>query len=124
MFVRIRGRNNAVREYFALLDHQSEYCIMPAVDAFRLGYPEAAKESEPTPNLLRTVTILGLADTPLIKVAEVTMGTISVKDVEFLAFDAYQEGRCDVILGRSLLRDFVINIDLPQKKMRIRKGGG
>lgn len=108
-----------MRECYALIDHQSDYCIMPAVDAFRLGYAEAAKGTEPTPNLLRVITSIVLSDAPLIKVAEVAMGPLVTKDVEFLAFDLYQEGRCDVVLGRNLLRDFRITIDSPGKRMQI-----
>jgi hypothetical protein len=112
-----------VRECYALLDHQSEYCIMPMADAFRLGYSEAAKGSEPTPNLQRVITSIVLTDAPLIKVAEVAIGPLVVKDVEFLAFDIYQEGRCDVVLGRSILKDFRVVIDSPGKRMQIQKEG-
>lgn len=96
---------------------------MPAVDAFRLGYAEAAKGTEPTSNLQSVITSVVLTDAPLIKVAEVAIGPLAVKDVEFLALDLYQEGRCDVVLGRNLLKDFRITIDSPAKRMQIQKEG-
>lgn len=123
MFVRLTGRNGCVREYYALVDFQADYCTLPAVDAYRLGYPEAARmPTEVTqPNLIKIVTHLGYADAPMIKMKEVSIGTILVKDVEFLAFDIFQGNGYDVMLGKTLLKDFNVNVDGARKRLSVQR---
>ena len=44
IFVRLKGRNGAAREFNALIDLGAEYCIIPKVDAYALGYAEVVED--------------------------------------------------------------------------------
>lgn len=113
LFARLMGRNGAVREYNALLSPASDYSIIPMVDAFRLGYSEAAR-SEPVTepqNLFRGVTFPGFWEGTLITVKEVSAGGASLPNVDFIAYDIPQVSGFDVVLGRSFLAPSRLRID-------------
>lgn len=128
VFAGIKGRNGAVRECNALVDPCSEYCIMPKVDAYALGYPEAANDDPITPadNTLTYTSFDGYGKAAMIIMAEVSFGGLSFRDVEFLALDLPQVTRFDVVLGRSLLKFTRFEIDYSNKLLRIEeaRGGG
>ena len=121
-FARLRGRNGTVREYRALLSPASDYSVVPKVDAYRLGYPEAARDdpiTEPM-NLFRGVTYGGFWEGMLITVKEVSIGDLSVADVDFIAYDLPQVTGFDVILGRSFLAASGIQVDYSTGTVRVR----
>lgn len=122
VFARLRGRNGAVREYRALLSPASDYSLIPKVDAYRLGYPEAARSDPVTEpiNLFRGVTYNGFWEGMLITMKEVAIGTLSVADVDFIAFDLPQASGFDVLLGRSLLAGSGIQVDYSAGTVKIR----
>ena len=113
LFGRLKGQNNAVGEYLALVDAGSEYCILPKVDAYRLGYSDVARSDTivRAPNTTTFVTHIGYDKAPLIKMAQVDVGQLSFRDVEFLAFDLPQVCGFDVVFGRSLLKFLRLEID-------------
>jgi hypothetical protein len=115
-----------VREYRALVSPASEYSIVPKVDAFRLGYPEAARSDPITQpiNLLRGVTFTGIWEGPLISMMEVTVGSTSAPNVDFIAYDIPQVAGFDVILGKSFLAPSKMAIDYEVKAVRIGHEGG
>lgn len=121
VFVRLRGRNGCVREYRALVSPATEYCVLPKVDAYRLGYPEAARDEPVTepPNLFRGVTFNGYWEGMLISVKEVAVGAVSRANVDFIAFDLPQVAAFDVILGRSFLSSSSAAIDYAASEIRI-----
>ena len=122
VFARLRGRNGAVREYRALLSPASDYSVVPKVDAYRLGYPEAARDdpiTEPM-NLFRGVTYDGFWEGMLITIKEVAIGSLSVADVDFIAYDLPQVSGFDVVLGRSFLATTGIQIDYSTGTVRVR----
>jgi hypothetical protein len=122
IFARLKGRNDTVREYQALISPASEYCLIPKVDAYRLGYPEAARDdivNEP-PNLFRGVTYDGFWEGMLISMKEVSIGDFAVPNVDFIAYDLPQASAFDVILGRSLLASSRMQIDYGAGVLRIR----
>ena len=123
VFTRLRGRNDNAREYQALIIPTADYCILPKVDAFNLGYPEAASVDTrvPAPNTLTFASYNAFGRGTLIKMAQVDVGSISVKDVEFLAFDLLQTVGYDVILGRSLLRHLRLELDFVAGRLRMEK---
>lgn len=123
LFVRLRGRNGAVREYRALLSTASDYSVIPKVDAYRLGYPEAARDdpiTEPM-NLFRGVTYDGFWEGMLITIKEVDIGGSSVPNVDFIAMDLPQASGFDVILGRSLLAASGVLVDYSTGNVTVRK---
>ena len=122
IFARLRGRNGAVREYRALLSTASDYSVIPKVDAYRLGYPEAARDDPITepPNLFRGVTYDGFWEGMLITIKEVTIGATSVSDADFIALDLPQASGFDVILGRSVLAASGVLIDYASGNVRTR----
>ena len=120
-FARLRGRNGAVREYRALLSTASDYSLVPKVDAYRLGYPEAARSdriTEPA-NLFRGVTYDGFWEGMLITMKEVAIGSLSVADVDFIAYDLPQVSGFDVVLGRTFLSGSGIQLDYSSGVMKI-----
>jgi hypothetical protein len=126
LFVRLRGRNDCVREYKALVSPATEYCIVPKVDAYRLGYPEAARGNpitQPT-NLFRGVTFDGFWEGSLISMKEIAVGSVSTPNVDFIAYDIPQIAGFDVILGRSFLAPSRVVIDYEVKAVRIGHEGG
>jgi predicted aspartyl protease len=128
VFVRITGRAGGVREFKALVDPCAEYCLIPKVDAYVLGYPEAANDDPITPQN-NTVTFAGLAgygQTALIQIARVEVGPMSFENVEFAALDLPQVTGFDVVLGRSLLQHMKVEFDYSTPQLRIedsRRGG-
>ena len=127
VFVGLKGRNGGVRECSALVDPCSEYCIMPKVDAYALGYPEAANDDPVTPadNTLTYTSFDGYGKAALIGIAEVSFGGFSFPNIDFLALDLPQVTRFDVVIGRSLLKFTKLEIDYLTRTLRIveAKGG-
>jgi predicted aspartyl protease len=125
VFVSLKGRNNAVRECVALVDPASEYCVVPKVDAYALGYPEAANDDPITPqdNTVTFASSDGYGKAALIEIAEVALGGMSFQKVDFLAFDLPQVTHFDVIIGRSLLKSTRLEIDYPAGRLRIGGAG-
>jgi hypothetical protein len=121
-YVRLRGRNDYVREYCALISPGSDNSILPKVDAYRLGYGEAARGDRVTqpPNLLRGLTYNGYWEGMLVNMKEVTLAGVSVQDVPFVAFDLPQASSFDVVLGWPLLRLVGVEIDLHRGLLRLR----
>lgn len=126
LFVGLKGRNGAVRECVALVDPCSEYCIVPKVDAYALGYSEAANDDPVTPqaNTVTFVSVEGYARAALIEMAEVTLGGTSFRNIDFLAFDLPQITRFDVIIGQSLLKSTKVEIDYAAGLLRIGTANG
>ena len=124
LFGRLKGSNGVVRECLALLDAGSDYCILPKVDAFALGYPDVARSDTivRAPNTTTFVTHAGYDKAPLIKLAQVDVGKLSLRDVDFLAFDLPQVCGIDVVFGRSLLQYLRLEIDYPSGLLKIGKG--
>ena len=112
--MRLKGRNGSVREYKALVDITAEYCVLPRVDAYRLGYPEAAHDDPVTTpgNLVRLATINGYTDGMMIFLQQVSIGDISVENVPFLGLDLPQVMGFDVILGRTFFLKGLLNVEL------------
>lgn len=115
-----------VRECSALIDPSSEYCVLPKVDAYAMGYPEAANDDPVSPanNTMMYTSFEGYGQSALIRVAEVSLGEMKFRDVEFLAFDLPQNARFDVVLGMSLLKSTRLAIDYPNGRLRIERAAG
>jgi hypothetical protein len=126
VFVGLKGRNGAVRECIALVDPCSEYCIMPKVDGYALGYPEAANDDPITPadNTLTYTSFDGYGKAAMIGMAEVSFGGLSFPNIEFLALDLPQVTRFDVVIGRSLLRFTKLEVDYSTHMLRIEEAKG
>jgi predicted aspartyl protease len=122
IFVRLKGRNNSVRELLALLDPASDYCVLPKPDAFRLGYPEAAHDDPITtpPNLLTAASMAGYTQSMLIKMKQVWVGGIESEEVDFLAFDLPQSICYDAILGKSFLKAAGVKLEMDYAKKELR----
>ena len=125
IFARLTGRNGAVIEYEALVVPTSEFCVLPTVDAYGLGYPEVAVSDAriPTPNSRMFATYTGYGRGTPIRMARVDIGGISLKDVEFLAFDLQQTLGVDVLLGLSLLRNLSVHLDFAGGTIRLEREG-
>ncbi len=126
VFAGLKGRNGVVRECTALVDPCSEYCIVPKVDAYALGFPEAANDDPITPadNTITYASADGYGKAALIGMTEVSIGGITFANVDFLAFDLPQVLRYDVVIGQSLLRSTRLSIDYSAKILSLERAGG
>ncbi len=109
----MKGRGGVAREYLALVSPASDYSILPKVDAYRLGHPEAARDDIATQpaNLVVGLTYNGYWEGMLVVIEGVEVAGREVKDVEFIAFDMPQAGAFDVVLGGALLQALKVKID-------------
>ena len=116
------GRNGAIRECNALVDPCSEYCVIPKVDAYALGYPEAANDDPVTPaeNTITYTSFDGYGKAPIIDMSEVKIGGMAFRNVDFVAFDIPQITRFDVVLGRSLLLLTKLEVDFSTGILKLR----
>jgi hypothetical protein len=123
IFVRLKGRNGTVREYRALINTVVDYCILPRVDAYRLGYPEASHDDFVTipANLVRLVSSTGFAEGMMILMAQVEVGELKVESLPFLALDLPQVVGFDVVIGRNffLKASVRVEMDFPAGKIRM-----
>jgi predicted aspartyl protease len=121
VFVRLIGRSGAVREYNALVDPGAEYCVIPKVDAYGLGYPEAANDDpiSPAENTLTFTSYNGYLKAAFIQMAQVEIGTMSFGNVDFVALDLPQVTGFDVVLGRSLLQFTKLEFDYSVGQLRM-----
>jgi predicted aspartyl protease len=121
-FVRLKGRNGATRELRALVDPATDYCVLPKPDAYRLGYPEAAHDDPISmpPNLITLVSSAGFSQGMLIKIEELSLGTLRVKDVDFLAFDLPQAVCYDSILGRTFFQASGTRLELDYSRLTMK----
>jgi predicted aspartyl protease len=119
--VRLTGKSGAVREFKALIDPGAEYCVIPKVDAYQLGYPEAANDDPVTPadNTLTFSSFDGYGKVALIEMAQVEIGSMTFRKVDFVAFDVPQVTGFDVVLGRSFLQFMKLELDYPSGQMRM-----
>jgi hypothetical protein len=126
VFARLKGRNGVAREYKAVIVPTTDYCVVPMVDAFALGYPEAAGADARalSPNPVHFATYSGYGRGLPVKMAEVEIGGTSFKDVDFIAFDVLQAAGFDVVLGRSLLKGLTLEIDYGSHRLSLRKASG
>ena len=95
--------------------------MIPKVDAYLLGYPEAANDDPITPenNTLTFTSFGGYGKVALIEMARVEVGTMSFEKVEFVAYDLPQVTGFDVILGRSLLQFLKLEFDYSKGVLRM-----
>lgn len=121
LFARLKGKGGKVREYLALVSTACEYSILPKVDAYHLGHPEAARDDIITqpPNLLTGVTYNGYWEGMLVVLEEVEVTGHSVKNVQFVAFDVPQVSAFDVVLGNNLLQALKAQVDYGRSALRV-----
>ncbi|MDG6924246.1 MAG: hypothetical protein JRN67_13265 [Nitrososphaerota archaeon] len=94
---------------------------MPQVDAYMLGYQEAANVDDVVPpaNTIDYLSYEGIAKAVLIVIAGVELGGMSFQNVEFVAHDLPQQTRFDVLLGRSLLQFLRLDLDYTNGRIAI-----
>ena len=123
--MRLKGRNGNIREYQAFLSPTFEYCAIPKVDAFALGYEEAAVAGGG--RIMQAANALDFASSneygrgALIKMTQVDIGPISLRDIEFLTYDLLQATGVDVVLGRSVLQAMKLEIDFSSHMLKLER---
>lgn len=124
VFVRLTGRNGYVREYKAMVNSATDYCFLPRVDAYRLGYPEASHDDPVTTpaNLVRLATSNGYIDGMMIFVEQVQIGDLKIAKVPFLAFDIPQVTGYDVVLGRTFFNKGLLRMELDFTSANLKLG--
>ena len=118
LFVRIKGRKG-IREYRAVLDTGSEYCVIPTQDARDLGYEAYF---DPIADSGRGTTIISKTD--MIELAEIELEEVSVADIvakNVKAFAHYlpKYAGVEVTLGLSFLKNFKTSLDYANNYLTI-----
>ena len=93
------------------------------MDAFALGYQEAANDDQITPsdNTVTFASYDGYGKAALITMAGVEIGNMSFKNVDFLAFDVPQVTGFDVVLGQSVLQSTKLELDYSLRQLKLEK---
>jgi len=118
-FVRIKGETG-VRELRAVLDTGSAYTLIPKKDAIQLGYqawydPLISDSGQGVKTVMGSIIIAA----PFIILQEVSVGELTAKNVEAVAWDMPRPSGADVLLGLSFLKNFTITIDYKKGILRI-----
>ncbi len=123
LFARIKGRSGVVREYNCLLSPLSEYCIVPKVDAYSLGYSEVAFQNiiVSPPNSRTLLTNGGHHRTVVFTIDTVEIGQLLFNSVEFAAFDLPQASGYDAVIGKSLLEQASVTLDWRTRTIKLGK---
>ncbi len=118
IWCRVKGANTKVMELQCLLDYNFDYCYIGRQDASELGYPEATLPHgswmEFRPDKAPMVLgMRGVERSIQITLKEISIGTLSVNDVDavVLEFDHPPTSPYDVVLGRTFLNSFSLEID-------------
>lgn len=118
---RVKGLNGNVRELGAILDFNSEYCAIFAKDGVALGYTDAAvppkvwrKTHEDKVPFI--VDFRGIERATIFTLAEISLGQFTAKNVEtaIIELDIPTAAPFDLILGRSFLKNFRVEVDMKQ----------
>jgi hypothetical protein len=118
---KITGANGNVRELGSILDFNSEYCAILARDAVALGYNEGAIP----PSIWRkshqakvpyVLDFRGTERAIIFPLAQISLGQFAAKDVDtaIIEMDFPNAAPFDVILGRSFLKNFNVELDMKQ----------
>ncbi len=118
LWCRVKGANTRIMELSCLLDYNFDYCYLGRQDASELGYPEATLSHgswmEFRPDRAPMVLDMrGMERSIQITLKEVSLGDLSVKDVDALIteFDTSPLSPFDMVLGRTFLKSFKMEID-------------
>ena len=122
IYARLHGKNGTVREYRALIDTTTDYCVLPRVDAYRLGYPEAAHDDPVTrpSNLVMLASSIGYPEGMMIMMQQVEIGDLKIDGVQFISFDLPQVIGFDVVLGRNLFLRGSLSIEFDYQLAKLR----
>ena len=111
VFVRIKG-NRGTRELRAIIDTGSQYCLVPMIDALKIGYDDAYFVASGEPGSGTLMATQGcLIETSEIVLKEVSIGNLIAKDVKALCFDLPRPSGLEAVLGLSFLKNFKTTID-------------
>jgi len=118
LFARVKGKNGKIRELSTLLDFNSHYSWMLRKDGVDLGYPEVINRPEDYESVAmrKTPHVLsgrGLEQGILAQLNEVTIGSLTARNVEAIALklDIPLMLPIDLILGRNFLNNFRLVVD-------------
>ena len=110
-------------EYDCLIDPASEYCTVPKVDAYTLGYPEVGFQHATVapPNSRTFLTNGGHNRTVIVNMNSVEIGALKFEDVQFAPFDLPQASRYEALIGKSLLERASMTINWPDRTIGLVK---
>lgn len=116
---RVKGPSGFVRELSSLIDFNSEYCVISAWDARALGYSEGAsrpgdwRRSYPD-RVSMLLDFRGIERGTLVTLDEVSVGALKAEKVDsvIVELEIPRAAPFDLILGRSFLKDFKLELDM------------
>ena len=121
LLCRVKGLNGNARELGSILDFNSEYCAIFAKDGVALGYTDAAVP----PKIWRKthedkvpfiVDFRGIERATIFSLAEISLGQFTARNVDtvIVELDIPTAAPFDLILGRSFLKNFRVELDMKQ----------
>lgn len=109
LFVRVKGPRG-YREYRAVLDTGSQYCIIPLQDARDLGYNAYNNPNDPGLGT-NAVTKTDMVELDEIDLEEISIGNLKARNVKSLAYHLPRLTGVEALLGLSFLEQFKTTID-------------
>jgi len=125
LLAKFTGPNGYTRELRTLVRPGAPYCMIDREDAFRMGFIQAMLEEGPRRYELPASRIPWLAtagnfiEAPLFTLPEISLGDLSVKGVETLAYDLPDVTRIDAVLGETFLNNFTVVFDYRKRELRL-----
>lgn len=123
VFARIKGKSGITMEYDCLIDPASEYCTIPKLDAYTLGYPEVAFQHVTVgpPNARTILTNGGHNRTVIVEMRSIEIGPLKFEGVQFAPLDLPQASGYEALIGKSLLERVSFTINWPDRTMELVK---
>lgn len=123
VFARVKGKSGVIVEYDCLIDPASEYCTVPKVDAYTLGYPEVGFQHATVgpPNTRTILTNGGHNRTVIVNMESVEIGALKFEGVQFAPFDLPQASGYEALIGKSLLERMSMTINWPNRTIELVK---
>jgi predicted aspartyl protease len=116
-FVIVRGPNGS-REYRAVLDTGSQYCVLPLQDARDLGYDAYAHPDDPGEGVW-AVTKTDMTEYNEVELESVEIAGLKAREVKALAYYLPKQSHLEATLGLSFLEHFKTTIDYDSGYMTI-----
>jgi predicted aspartyl protease len=125
LLARFTGPNGLRRELRTLVRPGAPYCMIDREDAFRMGFLQAVMDSGPMHYELPPeripwmATAAGMLEAPVFTLNEVSVGDLSAKKVDTLAYDLPDVTRIDAVLGETFLSNFTVVFDYRKRQLRL-----
>ncbi len=125
LLAKFTGPNGLRRELRTLVRPGAPYCVIDREDAYRMGFLQAVMDPGPMHYELPPekipfmATTIGMLEAPIFTLSEVSVGDLTAKRVDTLAYDLPDVTRIDAVLGETFLSNFTVTFDYRKRQLRL-----